>query len=460
MPNKKHLIPTLFACLAFATAYGQQLSIKGNAPAFKKGALYLYTIADFINGNEVLLDSSIVSSTGDFAFKPTVKQTLYTYIKTGGLQYDLFVEPGKPLELIIPDTAGFAKDSVLKPITITNQPGGLNEWLTRFDGEYNDFLIANYKLFLRKTGQKAATAFITAMQPKYAAYNHPYFTTYVLYRTGSLELLAGVKSTNGIIENYFNNKPVLYNNIAYMDLVNEVFEKSLKAAMLKKDGLAIKSAINVNINYEGTLDLLKRDTVLTNDTLRELALIKGLGEVFYTPGMVQYSILEMLTYATTHALTPTNRLVAQNLAQKLEKLRPGTDAPAFKLHNIVTGADVSLADFKGKPVYLSFWNEDNTRSVEEIDLIKELEKKYGKKITFISICNAPNETKTLAFINRNKYKWVFLNSKGSKKLIDDYEVFSYPSFYLIDANGKIIKCPADRPSGNIDRTLNDLYNKK
>jgi hypothetical protein len=121
---------------------------------------------------------------------------------------------------------------------------------------------------------------------------------------------------------------------------------------------------------------------------------------------------------------------------------------------------VSLADFKGKYIYLSFWDENNPRSIQEIDLIRELDKKYGKKIAFVSICTSVNESKILAFINRNKYKWVFLNAAGSTKLLKDYDVLSYPSFYLIDKESNILRCPADRPTGNIERTLDMLFKQK
>lgn len=457
----KKTVLSLCICLFVLGLRAQQTTVIGNAPALKKSVLYLYTIDDFVNSTHVLLDSAVVNGNGGFTLKANIPQTCFSYIMLGAIEYDLYLEPGKQLYITIPDTAGFRKDSLLKPLDFTgNSADDINTLIADFDAEYSDFMLANYKLILRKTAAKPFADFIKAQHEKYDEKGNSYFKNYVNYRLASLEVSAYIKAQNNIVKLYFNSKPVLYTNDAYMDLFNQIYEDDLKEFVLTAKGKNLLTAINVNIDYTKALNELKRDSTLQNDTVRELYLIKGLGELFYQPGMVKYSILELLKYASTNALTAENKLIAKHLVDKLDKLRIGTAAPNFTLKNIVSGQQVSLADFKGKVVYLSFWDEDNVASVQEIDLIKELDKTYGRKIAFVSICNSANETKTLAFISRNKYKWVFLNSQGNKQLLANYEVLSYPAFYLIDAKGNILKYPADKPSGSITRTLDELYNKK
>lgn len=434
--------------------------ITGLAPTFKKNAAYLYTIDDYVNANTVLLSSDTISNTGTFTLKPQVKQPMYAFVSIGGLVYDIYLEPGKNLDITIADTAGFAKDSTLKPIEFKGaQPTDLNLVITAFDEEYNNFFLQNYKAILRKTAQKTAKDFIKLLNDKYGTITNPYFVNYKEYKIAGLLLSAYINSKKTIVSEYFNNKPVLYYNNAYMDLFNQVYEDELNKYSLSGRGKDIVSAINTHIDYAKAINVLKRDTILQNDTVRELYFVKGLGELFYAPGMTKFSVLEMLSYISKNGLTEGNRQIALHTHKKLDKLRPGTPAPNFSLTNIVSGQQVSLKDFAGKIVYLSFWDEDNVAAVQEIDLIKELEKQYGRKIVFVSICNCPNEPKTQAFINRNKYKWVFLNNKGDKKLLEDYEVLSYPAFYIIDVGGNMLKYPADKPSGNIVRTLNNLIVK-
>ncbi|UPT67285.1 MAG: redoxin domain-containing protein [Sphingobacteriales bacterium JAD_PAG50586_3] len=397
MPNNT-LLKYALALVILASALqteGQQTVIKGTAPSFKKAQLQLCTIDDYINGHELVLDSAVVDDKGNFGFKTTINQTIYSYIKQGDLLYDLYIEPTKNLDITIPDTIGFAKDSVLKPIVFI-QPSALNADITQFDADYNDFLIANYKAILRRTAKPQTKVFIKAQQDKYAAITNSYFNQYLFYRLGSLELLAGTKSRKEVLGFYVKDKPILYNNTAYMGLFNELFEENLKVFRSTGAGDALTSAINDRIDYAKAMGIMQRDSTLTNDTLRELALLKGLGEMYYEPNAVQYSVLEMLRHIATNGLTAYNKGVAKNAVAQLEKLRTGTPAPAFTLKDIVSGKMVSLADFKGKYIYLSFWDEGNPRSVQEIDLIRELDKKYGRKIAFVSICTSVNETRTLS----------------------------------------------------------------
>jgi peroxiredoxin len=461
MPNN-NLFKYITALLIMASALqaaGQTIAIKGNAAAFKKAQLQLCTIDDYLNGHEIVIDSAVVDHNGNFSFKPTVNQTSYSYIKQGDLVYELYLIPNQNLDIIIPDTVGFAKDSVLKPIQYL-QPSALNNSIIAFDAEYNDFLIANYKAILRKTAQPKVKLFIKAQQDKYATNTDSFFGNYLVYRLASLQLLTSVKSRKEILEACFKDKPILYTNPAYMDLFYEVFDKNLKAFRSTAAGEPLNNAINNRIDYAKAIDIMRRDSTIPNDTLRELALLKGLTEMYYEPTSTQYSVLEMFRYIQANGLTAYSKTVAKNALQLFEKLRVGTPAPPFNLKDVVTGKMVSLADFKGKYIYLSFWDENNPRSIQEIDLIRELDKKYGKKIAFVSICTSVNESKTLAFINRNKYKWVFLNAAGSTKLLKDYDVLSYPSFYLIDKESNILRCPADRPTGNIERTLDMLFKQK
>jgi len=462
MANK--FFSTVVLCLCAFVLQAQQAVVTGRSTMFGNKPVALYIIDDFITNNSVLVDSTKASAEGSFTLKNAVKQPYYGFLKAGELVYDIHLEPGAKINVVIYDTTGSSNDSLFVPIAFNQRSSDysndVNVAITRFDNEYNDFLLLNYKAILRKTAQKITEEFIKQLQTNYAKYTNSYFKSYMAYRIATLELTAYVKGEKTIIKQYFNNKPVLYTNDGYMDLFNQVFEGTMKDYVISSKGQSLLNAINVNANFDKALNLLKQDSTLQNDTVRELYLIKGLGELFYRPGIVKYSILEMLKYATEKALTPDNKLIATHLLAKLEKLRAGTPAPPFTLKNIVTGQPASLADFRGKVIYLSFWDENNIPSVQEIDLIKELDKQFGKRIAFISIGNYEDEAKTLALITRNKYKWVFLNSKGNKQLVDDYEVLSYPAFYLIDAAGNILKYPADRPSGNIGATLDKIYNKK
>jgi thioredoxin-related protein len=64
--------------------------------------------------------------------------------------------------------------------------------------------------------------------------------------------------------------------------------------------------------------------------------------------------------------------------------------------------------------------------------------------------------KAYHFAHDNKYNWLFLHLNSDYDLLESYSVYAYPAFALIDKNGKIIKCPAPKPSDNIEFVLNNL----
>jgi len=104
------------------------------------------------------------------------------------------------------------------------------------------------------------------------------------------------------------------------------------------------------------------------------------------------------------------------------------------------GNTITLSDYKGeKPVLLVFWATWCPECNREISLLKELYKKYGKKIEFISIDVAINEKlkKVKKFVAKNElpYRTIF---DEKKEIIKKYKVSGIPTNIVIDKSGKIV----------------------
>jgi len=131
---------------------------------------------------------------------------------------------------------------------------------------------------------------------------------------------------------------------------------------------------------------------------------------------------------------------------------PGRPAPTFTLLDN-TGKKVSLSEFKGKVVYLDFWGTWCGPCMYEIPASHELAKKFeGRDVVFVYINVNDKEDKwqqTLAA----KYQL----SPGSVHLRspDDvvptaYNVQSYPTYWVIGRDGRIVNTRAPRPSGGAE----------
>lgn len=109
-------------------------------------------------------------------------------------------------------------------------------------------------------------------------------------------------------------------------------------------------------------------------------------------------------------------------------------APDFRLNDTL-----SLSDLKGKYIYLYIWNIDC--SACEYGLPKYF-KKYSdskyKNIEFILVSVDQPEA-SIEFLAKHGIKWTNLKTLGNSMIYNDYGVSHFPTDYLIDPNGIIMK---------------------
>ena len=89
-------------------------------------------------------------------------------------------------------------------------------------------------------------------------------------------------------------------------------------------------------------------------------------------------------------------------------------------------------------------------------ILETLHKKYKNKVEFISVCADNDYKKMTTFLQKNSdYNWTFLHIGNDKKLLEEYNVVTFPIYILIDENMKILKAPAPRPGGTTERATEE-----
>ncbi len=117
---------------------------------------------------------------------------------------------------------------------------------------------------------------------------------------------------------------------------------------------------------------------------------------------------------------------------------------------------VSLSDFQGEPVYLSFLATWSSACLGEYKFLDSLHFKYGDSIKFITISLDKNSEIINRFINDKGYDWLFLYNGSQYDLVKSYNIKTFPLFALIDKDGKILQYPAYKPSEVIEETFKKL----
>jgi hypothetical protein len=84
------------------------------------------------------------------------------------------------------------------------------------------------------------------------------------------------------------------------------------------------------------------------------------------------------------------------------------------------------------------------------------QKKYAKDVQVVTILTDKNFKAGFTALKNHGFSWIFLN--GSERIDLDfvYDLKMYPSFILLDREGKIIADPCLYPSEDLEITINKL----
>ncbi|MDO7853813.1 TlpA family protein disulfide reductase [Hymenobacter convexus] len=130
-------------------------------------------------------------------------------------------------------------------------------------------------------------------------------------------------------------------------------------------------------------------------------------------------------------------------------VREGSPAPAFTLLNNA-GQKVSLADLRGKVVYLDFWGTWCAPCMKEMPASIELKKQFeGRDVAFVFISVGDKEDKWQKVLAAERFtspNSIHLRSPEGNDVANRYQVTGYPTYWLIGRDGGVITRTAPRPS--------------
>lgn len=464
MVKKALLLATiLFVAL---TGYCQMSHIKGNAPTYAGDSLTFQAYSDLISYSEEPLAKIKVDANGNFGGSLKVVEPTFISFLLGAQKGYFFAEPGKEYNLILPPKVPKTEEERLNPffkeetfhIGIAGCPkSDINYLISHYDELFNEkFNVIAQESFKNK-GKVKMDSSIYLLDTIGAKLHNPYFEAYKKYRMGLLKHLVLIYKSKGISDQYFLNQPILYSNPSYMELFNQIYDRFFLFYNHPSKGDNVGSSISA-ASLSRLKTVLSKDSVLKNDQLLELVILKGIYDGFYEDNFSRKNLLSLLDSLYFSTTVPEHKAIATNIREKVIRLLPGYFPPSFKLFD-VKGKPVTLEQFRGKFVYLNFCSVNSYTCLQDFTLLEQIYKKYGQKVEIVSISTDPDIEDLKDFLSKKPYKWTFLHYGATPDIINRYDVRAYPTYFLINPEGKMEVSPAPTPHEKLEIMLvNQLRN--
>jgi peroxiredoxin len=169
----------------------------------------------------------------------------------------------------------------------------------------------------------------------------------------------------------------------------------------------------------------------------------------------QYFTVGGRTYQNKGVDLGTLSLVLEEITAPVASLQgaqKGLQALAFTGQDVVTGQPISLADFKGKYVFLDFWGSWCSPCLGQLSKLREIYARVKKEqVAFVGIAGRDDRERLRKTIAEQQLSWPTIFSDQANRIVENYNIQIYPTGLLLDPTGKVEE--TDVSSLNLERLL-------
>lgn len=432
----------------------QNIRISGVGENIEGKEIRLLQTLDLLTKYEKEIDSYFIKDSS-FSFELSLEESKIISLRIEAYNFRFIAQPGKnyrlrilPFNYNLSDSINTLFYEVNLPIIIENE-NDLNKELYIFDSVINNYLIENSREILVLRNKKLIDSLFKTIEYLKSKTNDEYLKNYIDYSSAVLLYSSRLKSKEQIKRDLFYNKPILYDNLGYMNCFETIygnyFSKGNKNISTNKLDFWLAKK-----DYFSIIDTLGIDTLLRNEIFRELVLLQGMKEAYFSKNYINYEVIEMIKKLSFETKFIEHRRISENLINYLlSKSFKGTKAKDFTLTTI-EGKEISLNKLSNKPSIISFVKLSEIPSLKELNILHNLIDSLKDNYNIITItCDRNMETTYNFKVNSkigSKYKWDFIHFDNKWSLLEAYNIKVFPTFILVNNQGEILQNPMKNPS--------------
>jgi hypothetical protein len=446
---------------------GMAARIYGNAPDYADKSLHFFMYSDLLTEKVDSLFVLNFDGKGNFdqSFSVDIPRPVFTY--AGIYKIWFIAEPEGNYELVFPDFVEKTKAEIFnpffKPILLMagirkQDKNDLNRLVNLFDEDFNAYLDENILDLLALGKDSGINEFIDSLEQKYPQTHSEFFTAWKKYRYAKIRRVAYEKNHRFTINYYLQPDSVHYQNPSYMALFNELFDNYFDRFLLRPDGKELTTAINVAKSPTQISKVLGRMFELNNMQLREYVMIKALMDAYYQNNFEKKPILLCLDSLAKFSDSPQHRLAANNVLEKLKHLAVGTLPPDILMEDF-EGTQTHLLEIKNRFLYLAFVQTELTSCQEQFGPLVEQAEKHQGDFDLILIVFDEDRGKAMRNLKRYNFNGKVYFPVYPEKVKNEWEIVSFPSYYLTGPDRKLVFSPSPAPTENFEQYFFNIIRK-
>ena len=446
----KRILFLLFLSLSLIGMASNEVVVSGrvNAP----GTLVrLMVYDDLLNMHESQVAETTSDEQGFFLLEGKVPCFLSGRIAVGLESVDLFLTPGASYDVTItlpeqdPHASYFERLSPTLRVKTASDRGAYRQIIeseqiiSAYILNYFDALYRRHQYRYLDSIKAAIDAELKVQNENVKHQND--------YKIASVQMAVNADGGKKVIKEFFDGKPVLYHCPSYMDLFKDLFANKFWQSPYLMDAFqdAFWTGPTAFKEYLDTDPFMAR-----NPRLAEMITIYNLRTMYYEQPTLRKAVKDHLKAIRDRSSYAETKTMVNNMLARFDRFAKGADAIDFELAD-AQGNKVRLSDFKKSMVVLQFVEGSSKTVDHQFETLAELHRQWGPKVQLLTITTKDQLMVWEKRFRENHYDWPLLNLGNDILLLEQYEVRTFPDYFILLPGNKFGMAPAPSP----DQTLSE-----